>query len=86
MIMKEVYLISGARTPVGSFNGMLSSFTAPQLGSIVIKEAVRRANVKPETIDEVIIGCVLQGGLGQAPGTAGIYRCRDSSIGIMYDY
>ncbi len=65
--MKEVYLISGARTPVGSFNGMLSPFKAPQLGSIAIKEAVKRANVKPESINEVIMGCVLQGGLGQAP-------------------
>ncbi len=72
--MKEVYLISGARTPVGSFNGMLSSFTAPQLGSIAIKEAIKRANIKPEIIDEVIMGCVLQGGLGQAPA-------RQASIG-----
>lgn len=72
--MKEVYIITGARTPVGSFNGILSSFTAPQLGSISIKEAVMRAKIKPETIDEVIMGCVLQGGLGQAPA-------RQASIG-----
>lgn len=65
--MKEVYLVSGARTPVGSFSGMLSSFTAPQLGSIAIKEAIKRANIKPESIDEVIMGCILQGGQGQAP-------------------
>ena len=72
--MKEAYLISGARTAVGSFNGALSSFTAPRLGSIAIKEAVKRANVKPESINEVIMGCVLQGGLGQAPA-------RQASIG-----
>jgi acetyl-CoA C-acetyltransferase len=65
--MNEVLIISGARTPVGSFNGALSSFTAPQLGSIAIKEAVSRANVMPESLSEVIMGCVLQGGIGQAP-------------------
>lgn len=65
--MKEVYIISGARTPIGSFNGVLSVFTAPQLGAAAIKETMRRANIKPEDADEVIMGCVLQGGLGQAP-------------------
>lgn len=65
--MNEVVIISGVRTPVGSFNGSLSSFTAPQLGSIVISEAVKRAGIKPESINEVVMGCVLQGGLGQAP-------------------
>jgi acetyl-CoA C-acetyltransferase len=72
--MNEVLIISGARTPVGSFNGALSSFTSPQLGSIALKEAVKRANVKPEDLSEVIMGCVLQGGLGQAPA-------RQASIG-----
>jgi acetyl-CoA C-acetyltransferase len=65
--LEEVVIISGARTPVGSFNGSLLSFTAPQLGAAAIKEAVKRANIKPEAISEVIMGCVLQGGLGQAP-------------------
>jgi acetyl-CoA C-acetyltransferase len=65
--MNEVVIVAGARTPIGSFNGTLSGFTAPQLGSIVIKEAVGRANIEPAAIDEVIMGCVLQGGLGQAP-------------------
>lgn len=65
--MNEAVIISGVRTPVGSFNGALSSFTAPQIGSIVIREAVKRADIKPESINEVIMGCVLQGGLGQAP-------------------
>jgi acetyl-CoA C-acetyltransferase len=72
--MNEVLIISGARTPVGSFNGVLSSFTASQLGAIAIKEAVNRAKVKPESISEVIMGCVLQGGQGQAPA-------RQASIG-----
>jgi acetyl-CoA C-acetyltransferase len=65
--MNEVVIVAGARTPIGSFNGTLSGFTAPQLGSIVIKEAVGRANIEPAAIEEVIIGCDLQGGLGQAP-------------------
>lgn len=72
--MNEVLIISGARTPVGSFNGALSSLTAPQLGSAALKEAVSRANVKPESLSEVIMGCVLQGGVGQAPA-------RQASIG-----
>lgn len=72
--MNEVLIISGARTPVGSFNGVLSSFTASQLGSIAIKETVKRANIKPESVSEVIMGCVLQGGQGQAPA-------RQASIG-----
>lgn len=72
--MNEVYIISGARTPVGSFNGTLSSFAAHQLGAIAIREAVKRAELKPESISEVIMGCVLQGGQGQAPA-------RQASIG-----
>jgi acetyl-CoA C-acetyltransferase len=65
--MKEVVIITGARTPVGAFNGSLASFTAPQLGAIALKEAVKRAGIAPDTINEVIMGNVLQGGIGQAP-------------------
>lgn len=65
--MKEVVIVSGARTPVGAFNGSLSSFTAPQLGAAAIKEAVKRAGIAPESINEVIMGNVLQAGIGQAP-------------------
>lgn len=65
--MKEVVIVSGARTAVGSFNGTLAAYEAHQLGAIVIKEAVKRAGVKPEEIDEVLMGNVLQGGQGQAP-------------------
>ncbi|MBZ0202381.1 MAG: acetyl-CoA C-acetyltransferase [Ignavibacteria bacterium] len=65
--MKEVVIVSGARTPLGVFNGSLSGFSAPQLGAIAIKEAVKRSKVRPEEIDEVLMGNVLQGGLGQAP-------------------
>jgi acetyl-CoA C-acetyltransferase len=65
--MNDTIIVSGVRAPIGSFNGTLSNFTAPQLGSAVIKEAVRRTQIEPASIDEVIMGCVLQGGLGQAP-------------------
>jgi acetyl-CoA C-acetyltransferase len=60
-------IISAARTPVGKFLGSLKGFSAPQLGSIVVREAVKRASVKPEDVDEVIMGCVIQAGLGQNP-------------------
>ncbi len=67
-------ILSAVRTPIGAFGGSLSSLSAPQLGSIVIKEAVRRSGVKLDSISEVIMGNVLQGGVGQAPARqASIY-------------
>lgn len=65
--MKEVVIASAVRTAIGSFNGSLASFSATNLGGIVIKEAVERAGVAKEIIDEVIFGNVLQAGLGQNP-------------------
>ncbi|WP_394604498.1 acetyl-CoA C-acetyltransferase [Fictibacillus sp. UD] len=65
--MTKSVIVSGARTPVGKFGGGLSSFTASDLGGIAIKEALQRADVAPESVDEVILGCVLQGGQGQIP-------------------
>lgn len=65
--MREVVIASACRTPIGSFNGSLSSFPAPKLGAVVIDEALRRANVPKEMVDEVIMGCVLTAGVGQAP-------------------
>src|SRR5688500_8042597 len=64
---KEAVIISAARTPTGKFQGALKGFTAPELGAIAIKEAVKRAGVDPTKIDEVIMGCVVQAGIGQAP-------------------
>ena len=64
---REAVIISAVRTPTGKFLGALKSFTATQLGSMVVREAVRRAGVKPEEVDEVIMGCVIQAGLGQNP-------------------
>jgi len=63
----EAVIISAARTPTGKFQGALKGFTAPELGAIAIKEAVKRAGVDPAQIDEVIMGCVVQAGIGQAP-------------------
>lgn len=63
--MKKVVIASAARTALGSFGGSLTGVSAAELGKTVIAEALKRANVKPEQVDEVIFGCVLQAGLGQ---------------------
>jgi len=65
--MHEVVILSGVRTPIGAFLGSLSTLTGPQLGSIAIKAAVEKAGVTGEQIDEVLMGAVLTGALGQAP-------------------
>lgn len=64
---KTVYIVSAVRTPIGSFGGSLKDFTAPQLGAIAIKAAVEKAGLKPEDIQEVLMGCVIQANTGQAP-------------------
>lgn len=63
--MREVVIVSAARTPIGSFGGALKDLSAVDLGSIAAKEAIKRAGIDPAIIDEVILGNVLQGGLGQ---------------------
>ncbi len=65
--LNEAVIISAARTPVGKFLGSLKGFKATELGAIAVREAVKRAGVKPEDVDEVIMGCVIQAGLGQNP-------------------
>jgi acetyl-CoA C-acetyltransferase len=65
--MHDVVIVSAARTPIGSFQGTLSDFSAPKLGAIAIRSAVERAGLNPAEVDEVIMGCVLTGGMGQAP-------------------
>src|SRR6266702_3645875 len=65
--IREAVIISAVRTPVGKFLGALKTFKATDLGAIVVREAVKRAGVKPEDVDEVIMGCVIQAGLGQNP-------------------
>ncbi len=65
--INDAVIISAARTATGKFLGSLKGFSATDLGAIVVKEAVKRAGIKPEQVDEVIMGCVVQAGLGQAP-------------------
>ena len=65
--MKEVYIISAVRTPLGSFGGSLKNFTATQLGAIAIKAALDKAGVSPANVNDVLMGCVIQANLGQAP-------------------
>jgi len=65
--MSSSVIVSAARTPVGVFQGSLAPLSAVKLGAIAIKSAIERAGIKPEIINEVIMGCVLTGGIGQAP-------------------
>jgi acetyl-CoA C-acetyltransferase len=79
--MEDVVILSGARTPIGAFSGALSSLTAPKLGAIAIKGALERGGVAPDEVDEVLMGCVLQGGIGQAPARqASIYGGIPNSV------
>lgn len=64
---KEAVIISAVRTPVGKFQGTLKSFSAPDLGALVVRESLKRAGVNTDDVDEVIMGCVIQAGLGQNP-------------------
>ncbi len=66
---KKVVIVSAVRTPIGSFMGSLSSVTAPQLGAIAIKGALDKINLDPKLVDEVLMGNVVQAGVGQAPAT-----------------
>lgn len=82
--MKEAVIVSAVRTPIGSFGGALSSFSAPKLGAIVIQEALKRANIPKESVDEVIMGSVLTAGMGQAPARqAAIYAGLPVSVECM---
>jgi acetyl-CoA C-acetyltransferase len=65
--MKQVYVISAVRTPIGSFGGVLKDFSATKLGALAIKAALEKAGLKPELVQDVLMGCVLQANLGQAP-------------------
>jgi acetyl-CoA C-acetyltransferase len=80
----DVVIISGCRTAVGKFQGSLSDFTAPQLGAIAVREAVKRAGVAPTEIDECIMGNVVSAGLGQNPARqAAIFGGLSPATGAM---
>jgi len=72
--LEDVVIISGCRTPVGKFQGSLSDLSAPQLGAIVVREAVKRANLGPQQVDECIMGNVVSAGLGQNPARQAALR------------
>ena len=72
--MNDTMIISAVRTPIGKFQGALKSMTATQLGAIVVKAAVERAGLKPEQVDEVIMGNVVSAGLGQNPARQAALR------------
>ena len=65
--MSDIVIVSGARTPMGGFQGSLSSVPAVELGALAIREAVARAGIQPADVQEVIMGCVLPAGLKQGP-------------------
>jgi acetyl-CoA C-acetyltransferase len=82
--LNDVVIVSGCRTPVGKFQGSLSDFTAPQLGAIVVREAVKRANIDAKQVDECIMGNVVSAGLGQNPARqAAIYGGLAPEVGAM---
>ena len=81
---EDVVIISGCRTPVGKFQGSLADFSATQLGSIVVREAVKRANLDPKQVDECIMGNVVSAGLGQNPARqAAIFGGLAPEVGAM---
>ncbi|OJT24268.1 acetyl-CoA acetyltransferase [Archangium sp. Cb G35] len=78
---REVVIVGAARTPIGAFQGALSKLTAPQLGAVAIKAALERSGVSPDQVNETIMGCVLQAGVGQAPARqAAIYAGIPESV------
>src|SRR5690242_11237775 len=80
----DVVIISGVRTPVGKFQGSLSDFSAPQLGALVVKEAVKRASLQPDQVDECIMGNVVSAGLGQNPARqAALFGGLPPTVGAM---
>jgi len=80
----DVVIISGCRTPVGKFQGSLTDFSAPQLGAIVVREAVKRAAIDPAQVDECIMGNVVSAGLGQNPARqAAIFGGLSPATGAM---
>ena len=69
-----IVIVSAARTPMGAFQGELKGFAAPELGAAAIRAAVERAKLKPEDVQEVIMGCVLPAGQGQAPARQAAFK------------
>jgi acetyl-CoA C-acetyltransferase len=82
--MREAVIVSAVRTPTGKFLGALKDFTAPDLGALVVREAVRRAGIEPRRVDECILGNVVSAGVGQAPARQAALRGGlDNGVGAM---
>ncbi|MEQ1919393.1 MAG: acetyl-CoA C-acetyltransferase, partial [Elusimicrobiota bacterium] len=65
--MNDILVLSASRTPIGSINGVFANYTAPQLAAKAIADALTKSGVKPEELGEVVLGCVIPAGIGQAP-------------------
>ena len=82
--MNDVVIVSAVRTPIGKLQGSLQSYTAPKLGALVVREAVKRARIDPAKVDETIMGCVLQAGVGQSPARqAAIFAGLPPEVGAL---
>lgn len=83
-IVTDVFIVQGARTPIGSFLGALSSLSAPDLGSVAIQGVLQRSGVPTEAIEEVVLGCVLSAGVGQAPARQALRKAGlPDSVGAL---
>ena len=74
--MKDLYVVNCCRTAIGSFGGSLKNTPAAEMGAIVVKEALKRANVAPENVDELMFGCILTAGSGPERGPSGLHQGR----------
>ena len=83
--LKEAVIISAKRTPTGKFQGLLKDITAPELGAKAITAAIEKAGIKNEDVDEVIMGCVVQAGIGQAPARQAALKSRTSAGSFGFD-
>jgi acetyl-CoA C-acetyltransferase len=82
--LNEVVIIAGCRTPIGKFQGSLSDMTATQIGAVAVREAVKRANLQPQQVDECIMGNVVSAGLGQNPARqAALFGGLAPEVGAM---
>src|SRR5713226_9283590 len=80
----DVVIIAGCRTPIGKFQGGLSDLSAPQIGAVAVREAVKRANLQPQQVDECIMGNVVSAGLGQNPARqAALFGGLAPEVGAM---
>src|SRR5258708_9429854 len=64
---QEVVILSGCRTPIGAFGGVFKDVPATELGAVAVREAVKRAGIRADQVDEVVLGCILQAGVGMNP-------------------